>query len=90
MLATGIMQRRLGELAEPYRRGSAGGYARASKPVTALGLAATAIGRRRVRRAGAALILGGSVLQRFAIFEAGKASARDPRYTLAAQARRVV
>ena len=64
-------------------------YARAAKPATALGLAVTALGRSRLRRAGAALILGGAVLQRFAIFEAGKASARDPRYTLALQKQQV-
>jgi hypothetical protein len=54
-----------------------------------VGLAVTAIGRGRLRRAGAALILGGAVLQRFAVFEAGKASARDPRYTLALQKQHV-
>jgi hypothetical protein len=85
LVATSVMERRLGALGEPYREGRVGGYARAAKPATALGMAVTAIGRGRLRRVGAALILGGAVLQRFAIFEAGKASARDPRYTLAIQ-----
>jgi hypothetical protein len=89
LVATGIMERRLGALGEPYREGRAGAYARAAKPATALGLAVTALGRSRLRGAGAALILGGAVLQRFAIFEAGKASARDPRYTLALQKQQV-
>lgn len=89
LVATGIMERRLGVLGEPYRQGRAGGYARAAKPATALGMAVTAMGRGRLRRAGAALILGGAVLQRFAIFEAGKASARDPRYILALQKQHV-
>ena len=84
-----IMERRLGVLAEPYRQGGAGRYARAAKAATALGLGGTALGRGRLRRAGAALILGGAVLERFAIFEAGKASARDPRYTLALQRQHV-
>ena len=83
------MERRLGMLGEPYRQDRAGRYARAAKPATAVGLAVTAIGRGRLRRAGAALILGGAVLQRFAVFEAGKASARDPRYTLALQKQHV-
>jgi hypothetical protein len=48
-----------------------------------------AIGRGRVRRGGAALILAGAVLQRFAIFDAGKASARDPRYTVEPQRSKV-
>jgi hypothetical protein len=90
LIATGIMERRLGVLGEPYRRGRAGGYAKAAKPATALGLAVTAMAGGRLRRAGAALILGGAVLQRFAVFEAGKASARDPRYTLALQKQHVV
>ena len=89
LVATGLMERRLGVLAEPYRQGQTGRYAMAAKLATALGLAVTAIGPGRLRRAGAALILGGAVLQRFAIFEAGKASARDPRYTLALQRQRV-
>jgi hypothetical protein len=85
LLATRIMERRLGVLAEPYRQGAAGRHARAARAATALGLATTAIARGRTRRAGAALILGGAVLQRFAIFSAGKASARDPRYTVEPQ-----
>jgi len=89
LIATSIMERRLGVLAEPYRQGGAGRYARAAKAATALGLGGTALGRGRLRRAGAALILGGAVLERFAIFEAGKASARDPRYTVALQKQRV-
>jgi Polysulphide reductase, NrfD len=89
LVATGIMERRLGVLGEPYRQDRAGRYARVAKPATAAGLAVTALGRGRLRRAGAVLILGGAVLQRFAIFEAGKASARDPRYTLALQRQHV-
>ena len=85
LLATRIMERRLGMLAEPYRQGPAGRQARAARTATAIGLAATAIGRGRIRRAGAALILGGAVLQRFAVFNAGKVSARDPRYTVEQQ-----
>jgi hypothetical protein len=38
--------------------------------------------------AGAALVAG-SALTRFAVFEAGLASARDPRYTIAPQRRRL-
>lgn len=89
LIATGIMERRLGMLGEPYRQGGAGRYAKAAKSATALGLGVTALGRGRLRRAGAALILGGAVLQRFAIFEAGKSSARDPRYTVALQKQHV-
>jgi hypothetical protein len=89
LVATGVMERRLGALAEPYRQGGAGLHARAARSATALGMATMAIGRGRVRRGGAALILAGAVLQRFAIFDAGKASARDPRYTVEPQRSKV-
>jgi len=36
-----------------------------------------------------AALLAGSVCTRFAIFEAGQASARDPRYTVIPQRERV-
>jgi hypothetical protein len=36
-----------------------------------------------------ALLLGGSLAQRFAVFHAGFASASDPRYTITLQRRRL-
>ena len=89
LIATGIMERRLGMLGEPYLRvGRAAMRRRPSlRPLSGWGSRRT--GRGRLRRAGAALILGGAVLQRFAIFEAGKSSARDPRYTVALQKQHV-
>ena len=38
--------------------------------------------------AGSALVLGGEVLLRWAVFRAGFASARDPRYTVIPQKER--
>jgi hypothetical protein len=47
-------------------------------------------GRRRAGAlAGGAMILGGSVLMRWAIFKAGAQSATDPKYTVGPQRRRI-
>ncbi|GAA2724456.1 NrfD/PsrC family molybdoenzyme membrane anchor subunit [Actinocorallia aurantiaca] len=83
------MRRNLGFLAEPYARGRAGLLTRASEALTLLGaLTAPAV---RTRRAGflcgGALLLG-SALTRFAVLEAGRASADDPKYTVLPQRHR--
>lgn len=82
-----IMERRLGELAEPYHRGKAGEHGRAAKAATTAGAAIAVLGRRRpwLGRLGAALVLGGAAAERFAIFRAGHQSAADPRYTILSQ-----
>lgn len=84
---TEIMERRLGDLAEPYGEGKAGRWSKAAKVVTVAGAALLAAGGRRValRRAGGALLLAGSLAERHAVFNAGFQSARDPRYTVAPQ-----
>jgi hypothetical protein len=90
--AAGAMERRLGDLAEPYRDGDAARYARPAKALTALGALAVA-GAGRHRRAAAALggaaVLAGAVLQRLSVFRAGFESARDPKYTVGPQRRRL-
>jgi formate-dependent nitrite reductase membrane component NrfD len=87
------MRRSLGSLvSEPYRRGLPGRLSRASRALTAVGgalLAAPARRRRAPVRAGAALLLAGELALRFAVFRAGGASARDPRYTVAPQRERL-
>jgi formate-dependent nitrite reductase membrane component NrfD len=90
-LSIQLMERRLGELAEPYRQGEARTYSNLAKGLTTLGAAVTAArGRRRAGAiAGGAMILGGSVLTRWAIFKAGVQSAKDPKYTVGPQRRRV-
>jgi hypothetical protein len=45
--------------------------------------------RRRGALAAGALLLAGSLTERFAIFRAGLDSARDPRYTVVPQRQRV-
>jgi DMSO reductase anchor subunit len=84
---TTLMERRLGELAEPYRQGRAGRYARLAKGLTAAGSALVAV-RGRERRAviaGSISVLAGSVLERWSVFRAGFQSAEDPRYTVGPQ-----
>jgi formate-dependent nitrite reductase membrane component NrfD len=89
--AAAVMERRLGFLAEPYKRGRAGVLATAAKGLTAVGALTMLVqGRRRSGAiAGGALLLAGSVAERFAVFRAGLDSARDPRYTVIPQRQRV-
>ncbi|HWD44050.1 MAG TPA: NrfD/PsrC family molybdoenzyme membrane anchor subunit [Actinomycetota bacterium] len=91
-LAAGqVMERRLGELAEPYHQGAAGRYARLAKGCTAAGAAAMALaGRRRpLAMAGAGLLLAGSAFERLAVYKAGFQSARDPKYVVKPQRARL-
>jgi hypothetical protein len=89
--AVAVMDRRLGELAEPYRQGPAGRYARLARGCTALGAAAVAAGTRRrwAAVAGSGLLLAGSALERLAVYKAGFQSARDPKYVVAPQRARL-
>jgi hypothetical protein len=91
LAAVQAMERRLGSLGEPYHRGRPGRFARAAKGLTAAGALAMAgaRGRRPARLAGAAAILAGGALERFAVFRAGFASAEDPRYTVGPQRERL-
>ena len=81
----------MGITAEPLHSGTGGALMRASKALTALGAVGSLFGgRSRVAAAvsGAAL-LAGSACTRFGIFEAGQASARDPKYTVVPQRQRI-
>ena len=91
-LAAGqVMERRLGELAEPYHQGAAGRYARLAKGCTTVGAAVMVLaGRRRpLAAAGAGLLLAGSAFERLAVYKAGFQSARDPKYSVKPQRERV-
>ena len=84
LAATKAMEDRLGELVgEPYRTGKGGTLSKAAKATTGAGLGIMALaGRRRAGAAvGGVLLCTGALAQRFAVLHAGKASARDPRYT---------
>jgi len=88
LLATQAMEKRLGTfLAEPYHEGQAGAFAKTAKMLTATGTATmTLFGRRRAGAiAGGTLLLAGAIYERFAVFKAGFASARNPKYTVAPQ-----
>ena len=66
--------------AEPSRAGGAG-------ILTVTGLAGAVLGRRRrvVSALAGASLLAASALTRYGVFEAGLASARDPKYTIVPQ-----
>jgi formate-dependent nitrite reductase membrane component NrfD len=86
-----VMEKRLGFLGEPYHEGKAGAYGRAAKLATAAGTGLMAVaGRSRWRTSVAgALLLAGSVCTRWSAYHAGFQSARDPKYTIVPQRRRV-
>jgi formate-dependent nitrite reductase membrane component NrfD len=85
------MERSMGLSAETLRTATPGRLMRASRALTALGALSTVLsGRSQVAAAlsGVAL-LAGSVCTRFGVFEAGQASARDPKYTIVPQRERL-
>ena len=86
------MEQRLGELGEPYHEGDAGRYARAAKALTAAGAVTLAAFGPRSRAAGAlgaAAVLAGAACERWSVFRAGFQSARDPKYVVGPQRKRV-
>ncbi|MGI8576693.1 MAG: NrfD/PsrC family molybdoenzyme membrane anchor subunit [Nocardioidaceae bacterium] len=87
-LAAGeVMRRRTGLAGEPYQRGRPGRLLLAARVMTAAGAGGALLsGRSRVLSmlAGAACV-SGSVLTRFGVFQAGLASAKDPKYTVVPQ-----
>jgi hypothetical protein len=88
---TEVMEKRLGDLGDPYREGTSGRLATAAKALTVAGAALMAAGARRSRpvvAAGAAALLAGSVCERWAVFRAGFASAEDPKHTVGPQRER--
>ncbi|QWF20567.1 polysulfide reductase NrfD [Nocardioides sp. LMS-CY] len=89
--AESIVLRR-GLVAEPYQVGTPGRLMRIARNGTAAASAATLLLGRRSRLASAvagATYVAASVTTRFGIFEAGLASARDPKYTVVPQRERV-
>jgi hypothetical protein len=77
-----------GIVSEPYRIGRAGTLLKVARACTAGG-AVLLLGKRRASAAaGGVLVAVGSALTRFGIFDAGMASARDPRYTVEPQRER--
>lgn len=81
---------RLGDLAEPYEAGTTGAVLRVAEFLTAGALAGAVLGgkSRAVSALSGASLVAASALTRFGIFQAGRASARDPKYTIVPQRRR--
>jgi hypothetical protein len=81
------MEQRLGLVGEPFREGRSGQLMKAARAATIAAGALTLLSSRSrtaAALAGAAGITA-SALTRFGIFEAGKVSARDPKYTVGPQ-----
>jgi formate-dependent nitrite reductase membrane component NrfD len=87
LVAERLMEQSMGLTSEPLHSGRAGQLIRAATMLTAAGAGGTLLARRSRTAAvvsGLAL-MAGSACTRFAIFEAGQQSARDPKYTVVPQ-----
>jgi hypothetical protein len=88
-----LLERRLGSVAEPYHAGRSGVLMKTAKTLTACGLGAAAAAQWRRSRAlsvlAGATLMTASAVTRAGVFQAGLASARDPKYTVGPQRERV-
>lgn len=92
LVATQVMRRRMDPVAaEPLHDGRSGALLRVSEALAVAGGIGTLLaGRRRgVAAAAGVALVAASALTRFGIFEAGIRSAKDPRYTIEPQKRRL-
>jgi formate-dependent nitrite reductase membrane component NrfD len=83
---------RLGLVGEPYRQGRSGKLISTARTMTAVAAGVTLLVGRRSRTASVlagATCVAASVLTRFGIFEAGLASAKDPKYVVVPQRERL-
>ncbi len=86
-----LLKRRLGMVAEPYREGRPGLLMKTARAMTAGSAALSLLGGRSrlVSAVAGASYVTASLLTRFGIFEAGIASAKDPKYTVVPQKQRL-
>lgn len=92
LVAEQRMKSSMGLAAETLHEGAAGQLMRASRALTIAGALGAALFGRRSRPVAAvsgAALMAGSAFNRFAVFEAGQASARDPKYTVVPQRERL-
>ncbi|WAX56456.1 polysulfide reductase NrfD [Jatrophihabitans cynanchi] len=92
LAASNAMEHGTGLAGETFHDGTAGRLLRAAKACTAAGAVGAAVlgGRSRLAAAVSGLaLLAGSALTRFGIFEAGRASTKDPKYTVVPQRERL-
>jgi hypothetical protein len=90
--AARAMEEGLGELAGPYHEGVSGRLSRGAQLLTAVGgmtLAGLARRSRPAAIAGAGALAAGALLERWAVYKAGVASARDPAATVGPQRERI-
>lgn len=85
------MEASMGLSAETLHQGVAGRWMRASKALTVAGAVGALAGRRSkvLSMVSGAALMAGSLCTRMGVFEAGLASARDPKYTVVPQRERV-
>ena len=86
------MELRLGKIGEVYHQGEAGKLSWAAKGLSVAGAALLARRGHKSRAAavvGGALVCAGELSLRWAVFKAGFQSARDPKYVVESQRRRI-
>ncbi|GAB3599968.1 polysulfide reductase NrfD [Angustibacter peucedani] len=90
LAATRQLEQRLGPLAQPYHEGRPGALMRAARVLSSAGAVGAVLGRRSraLSVASGAALAAGSVALRFGVFQAGLASAKDPRHTVVPQRER--
>lgn len=86
-----LLEQREGMVAEPYSTGRSGAIVKAGKALALAGAAGALLGRhsRPVAALSGLALLAGSACTKWGVFEAGKASAKDPRYTVVPQRERM-
>jgi formate-dependent nitrite reductase membrane component NrfD len=86
-----LIDRRLGPVAATYRTGRSGTLMRTGRMLAAGGTLGALIGRRNraISALSGAALLAGSAVTRFGVFEAGRASVRDPKYVVGPQRERL-
>ncbi len=91
LAAAELLKRRLGMLAEPYERGRSGMLMKTASRMTAGASVLSVVGRRSRTMSAVcgATYVAAAMLTRFGVFEAGLASARDPKYTVVPQRARL-
>ena len=91
LVLTKVMERQSGLAREAFEEGRAKRYGQAAQVATLAGVVLAGAGRERrmLSALGGAGLLAGSALTRFAVFEAGRNSADDPRYTIVPQRQRL-
>lgn len=92
LVASRVMEHRMGLVREAYEHGQAGRLGRAAEVLNVAGLLGTVFlaGRSRTGAAASGLaLLAGSALQRFRVFDAGVESTKDPKYVVVPQRERL-